>query len=113
MIQMTMQVSDDLARRLKPIEPWLPTIIELSLIRFKTVAAATASEIVEFLSTNPSQSALLNFHVSNAAQERLQRLLALNEAGLLSPQEQDELDELEQIEHILVMLKTQNIPRES
>jgi hypothetical protein len=49
----------------------------------------------------------LTFHVSERAQARLQRLLALNEAGLLGEDEQRELDELEQIEHIMVMLKAQ------
>jgi len=41
------------------------------------------------------------------AQERLRRLLALNEAGMLSAEEQAELDEIEQIEHIMTLLKAQ------
>jgi hypothetical protein len=45
------------------------------------------------------------FTVSERAKERLERLLTLNQAGLLSPVEQDELDELEQLEHIMVLLK--------
>ena len=44
MVQLTMQVPDELARRIQPIGSWLPTVIELSLIGFKTVAAATATE---------------------------------------------------------------------
>jgi hypothetical protein len=105
MIQMTMQLPNELADRLRPIGPWLPTVIELGLVGFKTLATKTASEVVEFLSQNPSSQELLDYHVSDEAQTRLQRLLALNESGLLSEAEQTELDELEQLEHIIIMLK--------
>jgi hypothetical protein len=107
MVQMTMQVPNDLAKRIKPIRYWLPTILELSLVGFKTLATETATEIIEFLSTNPSSQEVLGHHVSKRAQERLRRLLALNEAGVLGEIEQIELEELGQIEHIMIMLKTQ------
>lgn len=86
---------------------WLPTVLELSLIGFKTPAVQTASEIIAFLSTGPAPTAVIGYTVSDRAQERLQRLLALNEAGLLSPEEQAELDEIEQIEHLMILLKAQ------
>jgi hypothetical protein len=105
MVQMTMQVPDELAKRIQPMSSWLPSIIELSLIGFKTLATATAAEMIEFLSKNPSPQEVLAYHVSDAAQKRLQRLLALNESGLLSEAEQQELDELQQLEHVIVMLK--------
>jgi hypothetical protein len=107
MIQMTMQVPDDLARRIEPIGSWLPTIIELSLVGFKTVAIATATEVVQFLAQNPTPQEVIDYHISEQAQARLQRLLVLNESGILSEDEQLELDELERLEHIVVMLKAQ------
>jgi hypothetical protein len=76
-------------------------------VGFKTPATETASEIIKFLSTNPSSQMVLDHQVSNRAQERLRRLLALNEAGMLGEMEQLELDEIQQIEHIMIMLKTQ------
>lgn len=84
---------------------WLSSIIELSLIGFKTLASATAAEVIEFLSKNPSPQEVLGYQVSDAAQKRLQRLLTLNERGLLSEAEQLELDELQQLEHVIIMLK--------
>ena len=81
--------------------------LELSLIRFKTLATMAASEIVDFLLQNPSADEVLNFHLSDEAQNRLQRLLALVGEGLLSEAEEKELDELEQLEHVLVMLKAE------
>jgi hypothetical protein len=105
MVQLTMQVPDELARRIQPMSAWLPTIIELSLIGFKTLATAASTEVIEFLSKNPSPKEVLDYHVSDTAQARLQRLLTLNEAGSLSEAEQLELDELQRLEHVIVMLK--------
>jgi len=105
MVQMTMQVPDELVERFQPIVSWLPTIIELSLIGFRTVATATATEVIQFLSRNPSPKELLDYHVSKSAQSRLQRLLTLNQAGMLSESEQLELDELQCLEHTIIMLK--------
>ncbi|MBI3249706.1 MAG: hypothetical protein HYZ50_24690 [Deltaproteobacteria bacterium] len=107
MVQMTVQVSEELAERLRPIEPWLPTILELSLVGFTTVAAATATEVLQFLSRLPTPQEVLDYHVSNCAQERLQRLLVLNAAGMLGEAECQELEELQRIEHIIVLLKAQ------
>ncbi len=107
MIQMTMQVPDDLARRIEPIGSWLPTIIELSLTGFKTVAVAVSTEVIQFLLNNPSPQEVINYHISEKAQARLQRLLVLNKSGILSEDEQLELDELERLEHIIVLLKAQ------
>jgi len=107
MTQMTMNISDKLAKRLQPIRSWVPTILELSLVGFKTLATQTASEVIEFLSGNPSPREVLDYHVSDRSQIRLQHLLALNKAGLLGELEQLELDELQKIEHIIIMLKAQ------
>ncbi|MCB0036954.1 MAG: hypothetical protein KDE51_23140 [Anaerolineales bacterium] len=98
---------DELAKRIEPLQNWLPTLIELSLMAFKTRAAAVAAELVRFLTTNPSPQAVIDYHVSDEHQQHLQRLLALNEVGMLSEMEQQELDELQQLEHIVVMLKAQ------
>lgn len=105
MVELTMQVPEDFAERVMPLSRWLPTILELSLVGFKTPAAETAGEIIDFLSTAPSPRKVLSYHVSNRAQTRLQRLLALNESGISSEAEQRELDEIERIEHIMTMLK--------
>lgn len=105
MVQMTVQVSEELAERLRPLGPWLPAVLELSLVGFRTIAAATATEVIQFLAQDPTPQAILHYHASERAQERLQRLLTLNEAGMLGEEEQRELDELQRIEHVVVMLK--------
>ena len=105
MAHMTLTISDELAERLRPLGVWLPTALELTLVGYKTVAAATATEVLEFLAQGPSPEEVLAYQASARAQDRLQRLLALNAAGLLGEDEQQELDELQQIEHNIIMLK--------
>ena len=105
MVQMTVQLSDEVADRCKAVGPWLSSVIELSLVGFKTPASATASEVIEFLCSNPEPEDIAGFHISESAQLRLRRLLALNEACFLSLVEQDELDELQRLEHMIIMLK--------
>ncbi len=107
MVQMTVQVSDEVAERCQAAGPWLSAIIDLSFAGFKTPAAAIASEIIGFLSENPSSEELISFHVPEPSQFRLRRLLILNEAGCLSEAEQSELDELQLLEHFVIMLKAQ------
>ena len=107
MVEMTMQLPDELAEQLRPLNGYLPTVLQLTLTGFRTLATETATEVVEFLATGPSAQQVLDYHVPEHSQSRLQRLLTLNGAGLLGEAEQLELDELEKIEHILVMLKAQ------
>ena len=107
MVQFTMQLSDPLAKQVLPARRWLPAVLELSLARLKTPAAEMSSEIIDFLLRNPTLDEVMTYHASDRAQRRLQRLLALNEAGLLSEEEHAELAELDRLEHIVIMLKAQ------
>lgn len=105
MTTLTVDLSDEVASRIAPMQRWLSTILELSLLGLRTPAVATVTEIIEFLASNPTSQEILQYHVSDRAQERLQRLLALNQAGMLSEVEQLELDEIEKIEHVFIMFK--------
>jgi hypothetical protein len=107
MVEITLRLPDEVAARLKPMGPWLSTALELTSVGFKTPAAETAAEIIHFLSTSPAARMVLAYHVSDRAQERLGRLLSLNQGGALSALEKAELDEMERIEHVVVMLKAQ------
>jgi hypothetical protein len=106
MREITVQVPDELAGRLERMKAWLPTVIELGLAGFRTRAIQTASEVVSFLAQGPSAGDVAQYHVSDRAQARVQRLLSLQAGGQLSLDEQEELDELERIEHTVVMLKS-------
>jgi hypothetical protein len=107
MVQMTVQLPDDLAVKIQPLGRWLPAILKLSSLGFKTLAAASVMEVQEFLLRNPTPQEFLNFYVSEQSQERSRHLLTLNSEGLLSEAEQLELDELGRLEHLVIRLKTQ------
>lgn len=111
MTRLALEVSDELAERIRPLGVWLSAVLELSLLGFRTLAAATAAEVVEFLSHNPSPRDVLAYRAPERSQDNLRRLLALNAAGLLGENEQRELDELQRIEHVVVMLKAQAAER--
>jgi hypothetical protein len=107
MVEMTMRVPDNLAPRLRRMNKWLPAVLELSLVGFKTPAAQTVSELIGFLAKGPTPKQVADYKVSERSQQRLRRLLALNQSGLLSEEEQAELDEIETLEHLVTLLKIQ------
>jgi hypothetical protein len=106
MTELTITVPDGLANQLKAAGVWLPTIIELALAGFRSAAAEPASDLIGFLEKNPSPQDVLSYRASEKSHERLNRLMTLREADLLSPEELTELQELEKLEHIVVMLKS-------
>lgn len=105
-----MQVPEELAAK---STRWLPVILELNLVAFQTSAAAVANEHIRFLLEGPSPAEVLKHHPSKTTQTRLERLLALNHADMLSERERRELDELEQIEHVIRMAKLRIRQQES
>ncbi|MCI0487372.1 MAG: hypothetical protein L0229_12325 [Blastocatellia bacterium] len=62
-------------------------------------------EIVELLAAGPSPEEIINFRPSAAMQERVRELLAKNQAGNLTAEEEAELDEYGHIEHLMRMVK--------
>jgi hypothetical protein len=101
----TVTLPDELAARVAPFSRWLPVVLEVTLLAFKTPAVEAAGELIEFLATNPSPSKVHAYHASERAQERMSRLLTLNQAGVLGEAEQRELDELIKLEHLIITLK--------
>lgn len=105
MAEILLEIPDEMEERLRPMSAWLSAVLELGLCGLRTPAVQTASEIVDFLAAGPAPSEVLQYHVSDRAQTRLHRLLALQTGGQLSLEEQAELDELGRIEHILIRVK--------
>jgi hypothetical protein len=63
------------------------------------------SDVLDFLMTAPSPQQMIDFHASEAAQERLRYLLEANRQGVLTPDERAELDEASQMNHLVMLLK--------
>jgi hypothetical protein len=104
MAEVTLILPDDLAKRIEPLR-YLPTILEMSLLTLKTPAAQTESELTEFLSTNPSPQAVLEYHGTERAKQRMNHLLELNGNGMINEVELQELDELLSLDNIITALK--------
>ncbi len=108
MMEVTVNLPDKLAARIGASGVWLPTIIELSSVGFRTPATARASaETINFLSANPSPHEVLDFFISDELQKRLDYLLEKNGEVKIEEDERLELDEWVKFDHITTMLKVQ------
>ncbi len=112
MATITLEVPDELAQRLEVVGeglPWLLTYaLDLAGIPGSSITPDTLSpwnEVLAFLGSRPETREILDFKISDEAQERLEELLDLNREGMLTPQERDEVEVYFQIDHLFTMLK--------
>lgn len=73
-----------------------------------TPITSIQDEVLAFLLSSPTPPQILNFHASDAAQQRLQVLLEANRQGTLSNEERAELDEASQLNHFIILLKAKS-----
>jgi len=107
MVEFTIQISNELATRLKPVEDQLEQVLELGLQELSPMHSLVYTEVIMFLASGPSPDKILALRPSVAAQERLRDLLARNQAGRLSEAESVELDEYQNMNHLMTLLKAQ------
>jgi hypothetical protein len=107
MIEFTIQVSNELATRLKPVQDQLEQVLELGLQELSPTQSLVYTEVITFLASGPSPDQIVALRPSVTAQERLRDLLAKNQAGRLSEAESEELDEYQNLNHLMTLLKAQ------
>ncbi|MFN6514698.1 MAG: hypothetical protein RMY29_009370 [Nostoc sp. CreGUA01] len=120
MAKLTIQIPDELAQRLKPLENQLPELLWRLLeneniqtttqpkIKTETIdIPAVYQEVIDFLIKRPTAEEIFAFKVSAKAQMQLQALLEKNSSTTLSAMELAELDVYEQLEHLMILLKAQ------
>ena len=105
----TLEIPDDLADQLMHLRDRLPELLALSLHQ-PALPAHIYRYILDFLASNPTPEQIAAFSPTPEMQERLQTLLARSRSGELSESEQAELDEFERIEHLVVLIKSGNLP---
>ncbi|MBD2520468.1 hypothetical protein H6G93_37120 [Nostoc sp. FACHB-973] len=118
MAELTIQIPDDLAQRLEPLQNRLPELLRrlLDIDNIQTTAQpkiqtetidipAVYQEVIDFLIKRPTPEEILAFKVSPQAQMQLQALLEKNRSTTLTPMELAELDVYEQLEYMMVLLK--------
>lgn len=62
-------------------------------------------DIVEFIASGTTPESVINFKLSEAAQERLEDLVYAHKIGELTPSEREELDDFLVLEHIMTLAK--------
>ena len=110
MSPITLNVPDELAVRLRPLEKQLPRILELGL---REIAAAAqpgfvgAAQIMEFLASLPTPEETLALRPSDALQARVTALLEKNRVEGLTPDEEQEWEQYQYLEHLVRIAKAQ------
>lgn len=104
-MQLTIEVPDDLLRKLEPEREHLDEILRLGLYRRWSSANSLWREIVSFLARGPRPEEIVEFHASEQAQARVRELLHRSKAGTLTDAEQAELDEMRHLDHLVTSIK--------
>ena len=103
-----LEIPDELAQRLRPLEDRLPRILELGLRELSASARPGfpgASALMEFLATLPTPDEILTLRPSEALQSRVSELLEKNRSTGMTSAEEEEWQEYEYLEHLVRMAK--------
>jgi len=106
----TLDIPDDLARRLHPLEDQLPRVLELGL---REIYAASQSgfegvaDVLEKLAGLPTPEEIMALRPSEALQARISALLDKNRMEGLSPAEEHEWACYQYLEHVVRLAKAQ------
>jgi hypothetical protein len=125
MAELTIQISDELAQRLKPLQNRLPELLLqlLDVVNLQTTSEpivktgvidipAVYQEVINFLIKHPTPEEIIAFKVSPKAQAQLEFLLAKNRSATISSMELAELDVYEQLDHLMILLKARALKRD-
>jgi hypothetical protein len=107
-MEVTFDIPDELASRLRPVEDQLPQILELGLRELSATAQPGfegVAAVVEVLAGLPSPEEVLALRPSVALQARISTLLEKNRAAGLASDEEREWAQYEFLEHVVRMAK--------
>lgn len=107
-MQISVEVPDDLALRLSPLQDKLPEILELGLREWNAQGQSGfsgLSEVLEVLAKLPSAEEVLALKPSVALQQQVERLLEKNKTVGLTPEEERWWQQYEYVEHLVRMAK--------
>lgn len=116
--KLTIQIPDELAERLEPLQSRLPQLLWLLLdadvqqtseqpkMNTQTVEISEVyQEVLDFLIKRPTPEEIIAFKVSSQVQMQLEALLEKNRSASLTQMELAQLDVYEQLEHLMILLK--------
>lgn len=105
MTQLTIDVSEEMALRLHPVQSYLLEFVELGLHHKQLSDNRLYQEVVDLLQQEPSPTEILTSQPSPMIQERIERLMQKNRAGMLDEQEEEELDNYRSLNHFMTLVK--------
>jgi hypothetical protein len=108
MTQITLDIPDDMIKKLEPLRDELPQILALGLQQIQanpTHGFSGLAEILEFLAQLPSPQEILALRLSDKLQEEVERLLEKNKTDGLNHGEQRLWQQYEFVEHLVRIAK--------
>jgi hypothetical protein len=105
---MTLNIPEELATRLDPLEDKLPQILELGLRELNATAQfgfEGAAEVLEFLVSLPTPQEVIALRPSDALQARISALLEKNRTEGLTNTEEQEWEQFQYLEHLVRLAK--------
>jgi hypothetical protein len=106
MVEITIQVPESLAEKIAANRERLPEVLALGFKELPSLPNEVYRSVMEFLASNPSPEAILDFDLSPAMRERATTLVRKEREGQAEAAEVAELDEYMRIDNILSTLKT-------
>ena len=110
----SLEVPDELAGHYKVTPEAVPLLIKkalsaniakTSVVNGGASARPVYSEVIDFLSSNPTTEQIVAFKISETSQDRLEELLDRNREEELTAEEQAELDTYCHLNHLMIRLK--------
>ena len=115
MTTITLEVPDELAAQLKIDAALLPEFVreavEAKLAKQFQSSTGESSvrpihqEIIDFLAAGPTAGEIIDFKISESAQQRLEDLLDKNREAELTPEEKAEVDQYLEYRQMMILLK--------
>ena len=103
-----LEIPQDLATRIIPLENQLPRILELGLREFNAITQPGfkgAAEVLEFLASLPTPQEIIKLRPSKTLQDRISSLLERNRTSGLTPEENQEWEQYQYLEHLVRIAK--------
>jgi hypothetical protein len=107
-MQITLDIPDELATRLKHFENQIPQILELGIRQINSTSNtgfSGISDILEFLAQLPTPEEILALHPSPELQTQISTLLEKNRTQGLNPTEEIICEQYQYIEHLVRIAK--------
>ena len=107
-MQISLDIPDELALRLNPLQDQLPQILEMGLREWNADAQSGFSglaEVLEFLATLPAPEEILALKPSATLQQSIQEMLEKSKTVGLTVEEERSWQQYEYVEHLVRIAK--------